>query len=213
MQADNRNVQRRTNNTREQELIDATLKCIAEHGLENTTVRKIAEFAGVTNGLIRFYFNTKEEIIRAAYEHFLENILFSSIPDLGSSKFPHTARLAEYIRMILSPPITSSNTVMLWASFLPLAQKDPDMAKIRREFYDGTLGTFTTLTKNAYAELELDVDEAMLQPRVVALNSFVDGLWVNGSVPDTELYTEKLVDIGLRGGSSLLQLPLLADAA
>ncbi|HAR08450.1 TetR family transcriptional regulator, partial [uncultured Cobetia sp.] len=45
---------RRDNNAREDDLIEATLTCIASEGISRTTVRRVAEYAGVSNGLIRF---------------------------------------------------------------------------------------------------------------------------------------------------------------
>ena len=52
---------------RREDLVAAALDCIAEGGPLGATVRAIAERAGVTPGLIRHYFNTKEDLISAAY--------------------------------------------------------------------------------------------------------------------------------------------------
>ena len=60
--------QRQTPGFRRQALIDATLNLLAEGGPEVATVRVIAKKAGVTQGLIRHYFSTKDDLIAAAYE-------------------------------------------------------------------------------------------------------------------------------------------------
>ena len=52
---------------RRHDLIEATLDCIAEAGLQGATVRQIAIKAGVTAGLIRHYFTSKEQILQEAY--------------------------------------------------------------------------------------------------------------------------------------------------
>ncbi|MBN9550954.1 MAG: TetR family transcriptional regulator, partial [Alphaproteobacteria bacterium] len=49
---------------RRQDLIDATLDSVAEHGLQGATLRTIALRAGVTAGLIRHYFPGKEELLQ-----------------------------------------------------------------------------------------------------------------------------------------------------
>ncbi len=52
---------------RRRDLIEATLDCVAENGIEGATVRAIALRAGVSAGLIRHYFPGKAELLQAAY--------------------------------------------------------------------------------------------------------------------------------------------------
>lgn len=49
-------------------LIEATARCIAEHGLDNTTTPRIAELAGVSVGSLYQYFDSKEALIEALVE-------------------------------------------------------------------------------------------------------------------------------------------------
>jgi hypothetical protein len=50
------------------ELAEVTRRLIAEEGLEATTLRRIAERANCTTGLVTHYFATKEELLIAAME-------------------------------------------------------------------------------------------------------------------------------------------------
>jgi len=52
--------------TREQ-LLDAALELFAERGFEATTTKLIAERAGVPNGLIYYYFGTKEKLLESLF--------------------------------------------------------------------------------------------------------------------------------------------------
>ena len=54
---------------RKEALIQATLSLVAEEGVHGATVRAIADRANVTQGLIRHYFSSKEELIMAAYAY------------------------------------------------------------------------------------------------------------------------------------------------
>jgi len=54
---------------RRQQILEAALDVFAEHGLEGATNKEIASRAGVTPGLIYFYFPHKEELFVAAFEH------------------------------------------------------------------------------------------------------------------------------------------------
>src|SRR5689334_5241543 len=54
---------------RRQQILEAALDVFAEQGLEGATTKEIALRAGVTPGLIYFYFPGKEELFFAAFEH------------------------------------------------------------------------------------------------------------------------------------------------
>ena len=53
---------------RREDLIRATLSLIGKSGVRSATVRSIADEAGVTLGLIRHYFSSKDDLINAAYQ-------------------------------------------------------------------------------------------------------------------------------------------------
>ncbi|HAT85701.1 MAG TPA: transcriptional regulator [Rhizobiales bacterium] len=200
-------VTHRESNTREEELVEATLKCIATHGLGKTTVRKIAETAGVTNGLIRFYFTSKDKIIQAAYIRLLNVIFRTAFDDMEGSDLKGCERLGSFIRANLSSSIISPDMVSLWASFLPLAQNDPVMAEIRRKFNKDTVQAFETLISDAYKECDLSPTKEQISQKAFALNSLIDGIWINGGMPDSELCQKQLVEIGFSSAAALLELP------
>jgi AcrR family transcriptional regulator len=54
---------------RRQQILEAALDVYAEHGYEGATNKEIASRAGVTPGLIYFYFPSKEDLLYAAFEH------------------------------------------------------------------------------------------------------------------------------------------------
>lgn len=55
-------------------LLDATARCIAENGLNNTTTPRIAEIAGVSVGSLYQYFDGKEALIEGLIERSAEDI-------------------------------------------------------------------------------------------------------------------------------------------
>ena len=67
MQPARRLYRRESEESRRTALIAATQELVAQGGPEAATVRAIAERAGVTPGLIRHYFQSKDELSRAAY--------------------------------------------------------------------------------------------------------------------------------------------------
>ncbi|MDD0859950.1 TetR/AcrR family transcriptional regulator [Arthrobacter alpinus] len=51
------------------ELVDATWRIIARHGIEGATMREIAAEAGFANGALKPYFPTKDSLITFAFGH------------------------------------------------------------------------------------------------------------------------------------------------
>ncbi len=49
---------------RKQQLINATVDCIAKRGLSETTITHISKGAGMSRGIINFYFTSKEMMMR-----------------------------------------------------------------------------------------------------------------------------------------------------
>ncbi|MET1034855.1 MAG: TetR/AcrR family transcriptional regulator [Arthrobacter sp.] len=57
---------------RRAELVDATWRIIARHGLDGATLREVAAEAGFANGALKPYFPTKSDLIQAAFGHVFE---------------------------------------------------------------------------------------------------------------------------------------------
>jgi AcrR family transcriptional regulator len=64
-------------------LLETTIRCLAEHGWEASTVGFIAAEAGISRGAVQHHFPTREALILAALEHmFAERAaLLDALPD------------------------------------------------------------------------------------------------------------------------------------
>ena len=77
MQIKTGRIRQKNTDTRRAELIQATLRVIAQHGVMAASVRSISKEANVTQGLIRYYFDSKDELIAAAYESYMADLVRS----------------------------------------------------------------------------------------------------------------------------------------
>ena len=68
-------------------------------------MRAIALRAGVTQGLIRHYFDTKEDLIAAAHEHLMTGLTEASAASLDALPADPLARLADFVANAVSPPV------------------------------------------------------------------------------------------------------------
>jgi len=193
---------------RKQELINATLDCIANEGLQKTTVRNVAEYANVTNGLIRFYFSGKDELIRAAYSALLEIMYVNARIEINDADICAKTRLQHFIQATLSAPIVSPRTVLLWANFLPMTYIDPEMAAIRTNEYAKTTKILAPLITAALATENITVDHHECEILAIKINALIDGLWLEGSMAAYKFKDNELVNIGIDSASAILSISL-----
>ena len=59
--------------TVEEKIINAAIECLEKYGVQGTTIRKIADFAGMNSAAINYYFRSKEVLVQRALERTLAN--------------------------------------------------------------------------------------------------------------------------------------------
>ena len=101
--------------SRKNKIMLATIECIEKFGIENTTIRKIGEFAGLNSAAISYYFSSKEQLIDKVFQWNVQDVFswkdfeqYSSLPVkkqlieilchlcVGASKYPNIVRAHYY---------------------------------------------------------------------------------------------------------------------
>lgn len=69
-------------------LLDAAAKLFAEHGFKGTSVRRLAEAAGVTPAMVHYYFGNKTGLYRALLQRAFERLLphFGATDEIESAE-------------------------------------------------------------------------------------------------------------------------------
>ncbi|SOC46218.1 TetR family transcriptional regulator [Rhizobium subbaraonis] len=193
---------------RRHDLIEATLDCIAESGLQGATVRQIAIKAGVTAGLIRHYFASKEHILQEAYRVVIGRLTEKAERVTGDPE----ERLRSFIVINLTEPVANSRSLSLWASFISRVSVDPQLAAIHREGYLGFRNALESLLADFLESKGQEADPARCRALAIAINGLLDGLWLEGCLAG-ELFEEReLVSIALTSIEALIGLPIGAPA-
>ena len=81
---------------RKAQIIEATLKTIGQVGYGNASLAQIAKQAGISKGVIGYYFASKDDLIKAAMEHFFMSGHTTMMAELDKAKTP-TELLTKYI--------------------------------------------------------------------------------------------------------------------
>lgn len=199
----------RQENTEERraDLIAATLRVIAREGVRGATVRSISKEADVTQGLIRYYFKSKDELIAAAYETYmgdLVNAADAASQGSGSAR----RRLAKFVQVSLEPPVTSHASVAIWAGFFEVLLHDPAMKASHNRSYDKLRLHLKTLIRDLFDETGRIASDDQLRRLSIAGNAVLDGLWLEGGALAEVFHEGELVQVGLDSFSALLGVEL-----
>jgi TetR/AcrR family transcriptional regulator, transcriptional repressor of bet genes len=203
MSGERRKFRREGEERRRDALIAAALDLIAEAGPQAATVRAIAARAGVTQGLIRHYFRTKEDLTRAAYHALMTRMTTDSLGVLDAA-LPQ-ARLAAFLIASVRPPVMDGAAVALWAGFMQMVRRDPVMAEVHATTYLAYRDQLQALI----AALPGPNDPARLRRQAIACNGVIDGLWLEGSVLPERFGPDELAGIALDAVGAILGIDLL----
>ncbi len=178
-------------------LIDAALDCIAEYGYHRSSVREIARIAGVTAGLLRYYFPGKSELMAEAYRHYLRNVLMTYFYDATSAGPDPVNRLEAFTRAVFSVDPRCPNKMKIWTGFLELVLTDPEVSSERLRMYD----LYLQEIGNCVAEIHAGREEAIAPERVrqiaVGIESLFNGLWLECSLHPSRMSPENALEIAL----------------
>lgn len=193
---------------RKEALILATLSLVAEEGVRGATVRAIAERAEVTQGLIRHYFSSKEDLIMAAYARHMRHMTDLTADHGPDADATCKSRLTSFIAVGLKPPVVDPKSVSLWAAFLNKVRADPHMKAIHEQTYHDFRDRLESLIAAALDEAGIPTTPQRLRELAIACNALIDGLWMEGgALPDT-FEPGELPRIGLRSAGAIIGLDL-----
>ena len=193
---------------RRQDLIEATLDCVAERGLQGATVRAIALRAGVTAGLIRHYFPGKEELLQAAYATIMGRMTEQAKTALATVAPDPRQRLSAFVAASLQPPVIDARVFSQWASFIGRASSDPALATAHRAGYLGFRDEVEALVAEVLVAAGRTAAKPELRRYAIAINAIIDGLWIEGCLAGDFFETRELAEIGIGSVEEMLGLRL-----
>lgn len=192
--------------TRRAALIEATLDLIAEGGPQAATVRAIALRAGVTPGLIRHYFATKEDLVAAAHKSLMTALTEASAARLDDLPDDPLARLAGFVANAVAPPVTDPRAVALWAATMQLVPRDAAMRAVHEATYLAFRDRLQRMIAAALAASGRGGEDT--RALAIAGNALLDGLWIEAGALPGHFHPGELKSIAIKAFSRLLDLKL-----
>ncbi|HEY3104304.1 MAG TPA: TetR family transcriptional regulator [Pyrinomonadaceae bacterium] len=163
-------------------ILNTALDLLAERGYEKTTMRAIAEKAGVSLGNAYHYFKSKEHLIQAFYHRTHEEHLVASLPVFEREK-SLKARLLEVLRLKIATlePYHEFAGVLFKTAADPHSPLNPfghDAAPVRRD----SIELFETLVSGAQTRLPTDL-KAELPYLLWLYHMGIILFWIHDSSP------------------------------
>ena len=162
-------------------LIEGTVLSLAEHGTAGTSIRTIAAAAGVSHGLARHYFATKDELMAAAYRHLCDRISDSVRSAEQAADGTAVGALKATPRAVLSPPLFDRAHRLAFLEFWHEIRRNPAIATIHSDLYARYRRRVARLFRQAAADTGAAINARMA---AIGLLALLDGLWLELSLDD-----------------------------
>ena len=206
VQGDRRKFRREGADQRKAALVRATLELIAEEGVRGATVRAIAERAEVTQGLIRHYFSTKEDLVLAAYTRHMGVMTDQAFASaVGATA---RGRLAALLVASVTPPVVDAASVGLWAAFLNHVRQNARMQDVHARTYHDFRDRLEALISEVMREDGRVAEARECRRLAIASNAVIDGLWLEAGALPEAFETGELAGIAVQSVGAILGVNL-----
>ena len=196
-----------------QRLIDATLRSLAKYGYHRSSVRKIAENAGVTAGLVKHHFEGKDALLLESYRHFKRRWLGVYLTAADNAGHDPVERLAAFVRSILFFKAADVDHMRTWANFVELVTTNPEASAAQSESYERFIDEITNCLFRIYAGRGESLNEESAEKLALGINSVIDGVWLECSLNPSRMTPEEASEIALDmiGARIGVSFPVKAD--
>lgn len=114
---------------RRHQLIEATIRTIAEHGLSRVTLAKVANAANMSPGIVNFYFKSKEQLLLETLKEMEQEYGARVCAAIGKDEEPGKI-LLHLIDALFDPAIFNRNRAAVWSAYWGESQARSDYLAI-----------------------------------------------------------------------------------
>jgi AcrR family transcriptional regulator len=169
--------------TREK-ILQAAFTVLSRQGYENTSIKDIAEEAGVAQGLVHYYFKSKQQLVLAVLEFVCDKVELGTAGEAGA-----LAAFEQTKAMLRDPESRDANA--LYIQLIGVGLHDPVINNGVRQFVTTERVHIEELARQVLAEREQDARPAKGIAGVVW--AAVLGIMIQGLV-DPEFDTDEAID-------------------
>ena len=161
---------------------EAAWRVIRREGIENASVRNVAQEAGISAGSMRHYFSTQAELFSFSMNLVSERVT-ARIYSLNFER-PMLEVAKDVLRELVPLHEESRSEMEVWLAFVSKSLSEPSLRdhsdRVYKELRSAMLLVTKRLVEHGYASEQLDIEEEAKRMHV-----FVDGVALHGlTFPD-----------------------------
>ena len=118
---------------RQKQLIKATIRSVAKHGLSDTTMATVAREAGLSQGIINLHFQSKERLLVETLRFIADEYREAWEKALSGAGQSPADRLAALVEVDFQLPVCNRNRLAVWFAFWSESKSRPTYRKICAE--------------------------------------------------------------------------------
>jgi TetR/AcrR family transcriptional repressor of bet genes len=162
---------------RREQLIAATIRCVANQGLADTTIATVAREAGLSQGIINLHFQTKERLLTETLRFLADEYRSAVRQAVAKAGDTPQAGLTALVDLDFRRNICERSKLAVWFAFWGERRFRPTYRRIcaeRDRSYDDLVRDFCErlCAEGGYA----DVDSTIIAD---GLSALTDGLWLD----------------------------------
>lgn len=170
---------------RRQDLIQAAYQTLLEHGYGGMTVARISRTAGMSPGIVNYYFDGKDQLLISVVRYALKAILGTVVERLREATTPRE-RISAVIAGNFNPDAFNRRMAQAWVSFYAAIPANPEIARLQELVYRRLRSNLMDSLRHLTGE-----ENAEAIARGVAV--MIDGLWVECSMDSQALSSEEAI--------------------
>lgn len=161
---------------RREQLIQATIRSIARHGLPDTTMATVAREAGLSQGIINLHFQSKEKLLLETLRYVVDEYRATWEKALAREFGSAAEKLAALVKVDFEPALCQRDKLAVWFAFWGEIKSQPTYRKLCAERDRDYEERIRLLCVEVKKEGGYDVD-----PDAVAWGLFAmsEGLWLD----------------------------------
>ncbi len=161
--------------TRQLQLIEATIDSLAKRGYSETTMADVADGAGLSRGIVNFHFESKEKLLVATLQHMYEEYSAHWRAALRKAGDDPARRIEALVAADFDRSVCNRRKLAAWCAFWGEAKSRPTYQALcgaRDEDYQNVIAGLCRALK-ADGGYDFDSDRAAL-----GISAMLEGLWL-----------------------------------
>jgi TetR/AcrR family transcriptional repressor of bet genes len=159
------------------QLMEATIDCIAARGFADLTLADVAKAAGLSVGIVNFYFKSKDVLLIETLRHLVADYVQQTNENIRTAGTSAAAQIDAMIESDFHRTIANRKRVTVWYAFWGETRWRPEFLKICQQlsdsFHDETRAAFARLvTEGGYSNIDADLVAR-------GFDAMIDGLWLD----------------------------------